>query len=216
MPRGNGARRAENGESVRQRVCEECARIMVMEGVRDFHVAKQRAGARLGLQAERNLPNNLEIDAAVRAYLNLFYANRHAADLALRFAGAGRALRDFEPFAPRAVGAMLRGWVLPTTPVELHLFADTVEEVQWYLQDAGIPFVLDSKRLRFGADRYNQVPVYRYTRDDLGYDLAVFSGRGMRETPLCPVDGRPMRRVNLRELSAVADALGVPAPPAAS
>jgi len=214
MPRGNGVRRTDGGESMRLRVREECARIMVMEGVRDFQTAKQRAGARLGLQAERSLPTNLEIDAAVRSYLNLFHANRHAADLALRFAGASRALREFESFQPRAVGALLRGWVLPTSPVELHLFADTVEEVQWFLQEAGIPFVLDSKRMRFGADRYSQVPVYRYTRDEIGYELAVFSGRGMRETPLCPVDGRPMRRVALRELVETASALGVEAPSA--
>jgi len=209
MPRASGPRRAESTENTRQRMCEECARIMVTEGVRDFQVAKQRAGARLGAHATRHLPTNAEIDAAVRTYLNLFHARRHAEDLAQRFAGARDVLAHFESFQPRVVGALLRGWTLPGAPVEAHLFADTVEEVQWFLQETGIPFELDSKRLRFGPERYAQVPVYRFARDDQGFELAVFAGRGRHEAPLCPMDGRPMRRAALRELDEAAAAAGV-------
>lgn len=185
---------------LRQHIATDAARIMAEEGVRDFHAAKRKAAARLGLPETKNLPGNDEVDAALQEYLRLFHGGRlHQSVRRLREL-AVEAMRFLSNFEPRLVGPVLSGTVISATEIEIHLTADSPEEIGFWLQEHGIPHEQADRRLRFGGDRQETFPAYRFTADNVPIELCIFDRRQVRESPLSPVDGKPMRRANLREV----------------
>ena len=189
-----------SGEQKRARLATEAARIMAEEGVRDFQMAKRKAVARLNLGAERDLPTNEEIEAALTEHLHLFHGARLAHDTKRLRKIAADAMAFLAPFDPRLVGPVLAGTVTPTSEVQLHVTADTPEQVGLFLSDHDIPFRLSERRVRYGGDRYENVSACCFTADDVAIELYVFDPRSAREPPLSPVDGRPMQRANVREV----------------
>ncbi len=195
-------------EQVRRRVCLECARIMAEEGVRDYHFAKRKACARLNIRANSQLPTNQEIEQALREYLQLFHHDALTRRLTRRYALALDTMDNLAPFAPRLVGSLISGNVTEHSPVELHVFADGVEDVNLFLAEQGIPCELTEKRLRFGGDRYMNLPVCRFSADGIVIEMVVFAPRNLKEPPLDPTDSRPMRRMGMKELEGLAGAHG--------
>jgi hypothetical protein len=189
---------------MRARLAHEAARIMAEGGTRDFATAKRKAAERLAAPETRHLPSNEEIERELRQYLNLF----HAAALPSRVAHlrgiALEAMRFLQPFEPRLVGAVLAGVVTEYAIVELHVSADTPEAIGLWLAEHAIPYEQTEKRLRFGGDRYEARPAFRFSADDVTIEVTVFDHRAMREPPLSPVDGKPMRRADVREVEALA------------
>lgn len=201
--RGNsryGKPRVRGGEQKRIRIAIEAARIMVEEGVRDFQMAKRKAIARLSIAEERDLPANSEIEAAVAARLQLFHGDTVAHDARRLRRIAIDAMKFLAPFEPRVVGPVLTGAVTPTSDVQLHLCADTPEEIALFLRERGIPFQQGGRRVRYGGERYKDVSTYSFVADGVTVELSVFDPRSVREPPLSPVDGRPIQRGNMREV----------------
>jgi hypothetical protein len=190
-------------EERRRHISQEAARIMAEDGVRDYQLAKRRAVERLALAAERNLPSNQEIEDALREYLALFQGARLKQDRRRLRLAALEAMRFFERLEPRLVGAVLSGTITRFTEVQLHVIADSVEQVGWLLDEHGIPYEQDERKLRFGGDRYEPVPMFRFSADGVPVELDVFTRESARENPLSPVDGKPMRRANPKEVEAL-------------
>ena len=190
-------------EQIRQHICTEAARIMAEEGVTDFHSAKRKAASRLNQPESRYLPSNHEVDAALSAYLRLFHAERVSAVLAELRRLAAQAMHFLASYDPRLVGPVLSGNVTPSSEIQLHLSADTPEEIAFLLQEHNIPHDESTRRIRFGGERYENRPSFRFLAGSAMVELIVFTHQGAREAPLSPVDGKPMRRANLREVEAL-------------
>ena len=187
-------------DQLRQHIATDAARIMAEEGVRDFHTAKRKAAARLGLPETKNLPGNDEVDAALQEYLRLFHGGRLNQSVRRLRELAAEAMRFLSKFDPRLVGPVLSGTVTSASEIEIHLIADTPEEIGFWLQEHSIPYEQADRRLRFGGDRQETFPAYRFTADNVPIELCIFDQREARESPLSPVDGKPMKRANLREV----------------
>ena len=179
---------------MRERLVREAARIMAEEGVGDFGTAKRKAAARLGAPDTRNLPQNREVQAALREHQQLFEGEALRERLRRLRGTALEAMALLEPFRPRLVGSVLKGTATAHSDVNLHLFSEPAEEVAIFLMDRRIPFEEDSRRLRFGRDDYRDYPVYRFLAGDTAIDLTVFSLAGLRQAPRSSVDGQPMER----------------------
>ena len=188
---------------IRQRITVEAARIMSAEGVRDFQTAKRKAALRLNVANAKHLPSNEEIEVALREYLQLFHARRLSATLQRLRQLALEAMQFFRDFEPRLVGPVLSGTVTPESVIQLHVCADTPEEIGLLLSEHNIPHDEKDKRIRYGGERQENCPMYRFTVDACVIEVYVFRPQAMREAPLSPVDGRPMKRAGLRELEAL-------------
>lgn len=187
-------------DELRQHIARDAARIMAEEGVRDFQTAKRKAAARLGLPETKHLPGNDEVDAALQEYLRLFHGGRLMQSVRRLRELAAEAMRFLSKFDPRLVGPVLSGTVTSATEIEIHLTADSPEEIGFWLQEHSIPYEQTDRRLRFGGDRQESFPAYRFTADNVPIELCIFDRREAREPPLSPVDGKPMKRANLREV----------------
>lgn len=196
---------ARSEEQNRMRIAAEAARIMAEEGVRDYHTAKRKAAERLNFSETRHLPANEEIEAALSQRLQLFHSDDLARNTRRLRKIAADAMRFLAEFDPRLVGGVLSGTVTHTSEIQLHMSADVPEQVGFFLQQHNIPYNQGERRIRFGGDRFRNVPTYSFTADGAGVELCVFDPRSIREVPLSPVDGRPMRRANLREMEELLD-----------
>jgi hypothetical protein len=189
-----------SAEQMRLRLAREAARIMADGNTRDYATAKRKAAERLAAPDTRHLPSNEEIEQELRRYLELFQGAKLPDRLAHLRGLALEAMRFLQTFEPRLVGSVLAGTVTEYAIIELHVGADTPEQVALWLSDNDIPYEQSERRLRFGGDRYETLPTYRFTANDVTVELCVFNPRSMREAPLSPVDGKPMKRANVREV----------------
>ncbi|MCG6872443.1 MAG: hypothetical protein LJE84_09150 [Gammaproteobacteria bacterium] len=193
------ARRGNNNaEQQRRRLVLECARVMAEDGVRDFHLAKQKAAARLGLRRVA-LPTNREIEVALAAHLGTFSGEDHPARLQQHALLAAEVLVLLGDFGARVAGSLSRGVITAQAPLEVHLFSDGPEEVEVFLRERDIPCRYDEKRLRFGGGRERRLPVLRYAMEGVAVELVIFPTT-VREAPRSPVDGQPVRRLALADI----------------
>jgi hypothetical protein len=179
----------------RRTICEEAARIMVEQGISDYGLAKKKAVQRLGLSPRRTeLPSNVELAEAIRVRLRLFDGEGLDERCRVRLECAAEVMALLDEFRPRLVGPLLEGIATRHGAVELHLFCDAPEPVMGRLREMQLPHRSFDKRVRFPSDQYEQVPGFAFEWKNSAFDALVFKYHRIRQAPLCPVQGRPMRR----------------------
>lgn len=193
-------------EHLRRAVAQEAARVMSEHGVRDFLFAKRKAAERFGIVDGNLLPRNIEIEEALQEYQRLFGGESHVESLLAQRLVALDVMRRLRDFQPRLVGPVLAGTATQHDDVLLHAFAERVETLSLRLMDERIPFEVGERRLRYAAERVVQQPALRLTVDDQPVEIVVFPLDGIRQSPVSPVDGKPMRRADAAEVATLIEA----------
>jgi hypothetical protein len=190
--------RNRSSESIRERqvVAQEAARIIVHQGVRDYRVAKQKAVERLGLNSRGALPGNAEIEAAVIDHLQIFGGDEHSNLLRLMRTAALSAMDLLIEFSPRLVGPVLVGTADDNSAVNLHVFADSPEMVAMHIGDRGIHFRSYERRLKSRRGQIEMYAGFEFNHCNEMIQATVFPVDGIRQAPMSPIDGKPMKRVD--------------------
>lgn len=196
-------RSSPRSDNMRRLVAHEAARLMSEQGLDDYFLAKRKAADRLGLSDQASLPRNSEIEAALVERQRLFDVQTHEERVRQYRQAAHNALLFFSVFNPRVAGTVLSGAVALGSDLEIHLFADTVELVTLRLAENDMPYRLVERRMRVSGSEYARFPACRFIADDVPVLAVLFPVDGVRQAPFCPVNGRPMRRADLRELEAL-------------
>jgi len=197
-------RHPTRADNLRRALAQEAARLMAEHGIRDFLVAKRKAAERLGVvDGAALLPKNSEIESALGEYQRLFGGQSHFIVLNAQRRAALSAMRYLQEFEPRLVGAVLSGNATQHSEVQLHLFAERAESVTLKLLEEGIRHEVTERRLRFGAEQVRVFPGVRFEMDEQSIEATIFPPDGIRQAPVSPVDGRPMRRANALEVEAL-------------
>jgi len=199
MPR----KKTNDSERARLMVAQEAARIIVNQGIRDYGLAKKKAAERLGFTMRGALPGNAEIERAVGEHLQIFAGESHADWLRSLRLAALSAMELLSSFAPRLVGPVLHGTADMNAAVNLHVFADSPESVAFSLQDLGINYRSYERRLKSRRDRTETYAGYEFHHGEAAVQATVFPVDGIRQAPISPVDGRPMKRADARALRAL-------------
>ena len=189
-------KRNNETERARQVLAQEAARIIVDHGVRDYRVAKQKAAERLGVGSRGSLPGNAEIEAAVVDHLQIFGGESHADLMRLMRTAALSAMELLSNFSPRLVGPVLLGTADDNSAVNLHLFADSAEMVAMEIGDMGIQFRPYERRLKSRRGQLETYPGFEFTHSNETIQATVFPVDGIRQAPMSPIDGKPMKRVD--------------------
>jgi hypothetical protein len=191
------ARKASNGnDRARKVLAQEAARIIVEQGVQDYRVAKIKAAERLGMTERGSLPGNPEIEHAVSEHLKLFGRESHLDLLRVLRRAALSAMELLAPFTPRLVGPVLHGTAAANAAVNLHVFSDSAELVAVRLQESSVQYRPYDRRLKSRRDRAETFSGFRFTHDSSSIEATVFPLDGIRQAPISPVDGKPMRRAD--------------------
>jgi hypothetical protein len=189
--------------NLRRALAQEAARIMAQHGIHDFLTAKRKAAQALGVTDASALPRNIEIEQALAQYQRLFDAGSHEQSLQEQRRAALHAMNWLSPFEPRLVGPVLSGTATAHADIQLHLFADRSENVTLRLMDRGIAHEVTERRVRLDADRTRAYPGLRFSVYNQSVEATVFPLDGIRQAPVSPVDGKPMRRANVDEVTSL-------------
>ena len=187
----------------RYRLAHEAARLIAESGIRDFHQAKLKAAARLGIHDDASLPRNREIEDALREYQRLFQGDAQASELRHRREAALRALDFFGDFDARLVGPVLEGTADANSPVHLQLYTDDADSVPRFLEEHRIPAEPRSRRVRLDRERALDATTWLFSAEDLTFDLTVLPHAALRQAPLSNIDEKPMRRASATQLQAL-------------
>lgn len=199
-------RKTINGfDRARHVLAQEAARIIVEQGIQDYRVAKIKAAERLGMSARGALPGNSEIERAVAEHLQLFGRESHVHLLRGLRRAALSAMELLSPFGPRLVGPVLNGTAASNSAINLHVFSDNFELVAMKLQENRVDYRLYERRLKSRRDQAETFGGFRFIHDETPVEATVFPVDGVRQAPISPIDGKPMRRADARAVRDLLD-----------
>lgn len=191
---------------LRQQLARTAARLMAENHIDDFHHAKRKAAAQLGIHSPALLPDNSEIEQALRDYRRLFRDDaQHQALLHTQRQAALQAMRFFQAFEPRLTGATLEGYADTHSAICLHLHCDTPETVSIFLNEHGIPAQSRMRRIRLDRQHSADVDVWTFTADQSAFELVVLPLSALRQPPLTEGDNHPPNRASLAQLQKMLD-----------
>jgi len=187
----------ESGRNdTRSRIAHLAARLMAEDGIEDYALAKRKAARQAGMPDTRELPANEEIDAALRAYQQIYHPEEHRGRLRALREKAVRAMRELAQFNPYLTGSVLNGNAGKYADIHLQLFTDNVKAVELYLIDRRIPYKAAQGRLYSGEEPHT-VPVYTINDDGTEIELTVLSPRELRLPLKTSPEGKAIERAKL-------------------
>ncbi|MEI6736841.1 MAG: hypothetical protein WCL29_00005 [Pseudomonadota bacterium] len=128
-------------DNLRKAIAQGAARL-IAEGLDDYHAAKQKATRQLGLNSsDKNcLPDNHEIEAALREHLMLFASDAQPAALTALREAAMQAMQWLSDFSPWLTGAVLAGTANEFSAIELELIGVEAKSFEMFLLGADVKF----------------------------------------------------------------------------
>jgi hypothetical protein len=181
-------------------IAQAAARLMLESGIRDFALAKRKAAAQHGVSHTRNLPSNEEIELALLEYQRLFRSDSQPTLLRQLRETALKAMSMLDDFQPCLVGPVLNGTADAHSAIYLHLFADTPEQVLLFLMERHIPYEQGERTVHLASGQNRNFPMFSFVAGETPIELTVYPAEGRRLVPLSPVDGKPMKRADRRQL----------------
>ena len=187
----------------RQLIANEAARLLFEEGYKDYFLAKQKAARRLGCATDKsNQPTNQEVHQALQLRCKTESTQKEQLHLAEAREVAIEAMEFLQAYSPMLVGAVMDGTAGIHTPVTLHLFAPTAEEVMFFMGDNEIPFQTDEKRMQLRGQHINY-PLLRFFADDFEIELVVFEESA--PAPISTITGKAMQRLKVDAVKKLLD-----------
>lgn len=182
----------------REHIAHLAARLMAEDGIEDYALAKRKAARQAGAPDTRQLPDNDEIEAALKAYRGL-YQRQHPAQLRELRQRALALMKEFERFNPCLTGSVLNGSAGRFADIHLQLFAEPQKAVELELLNKGIRFDTGAVRL-YAGDMPIDAGVLSFDRDAVTVHLTLLTPRELRSRLKTSPGGKPLERANREAL----------------
>jgi hypothetical protein len=201
----------ENLQQLRQLIAQQAARMMAEDGVSDFAYAKKKAGRQLGAVENSIMPSNAEIEEALKRYNALFLSEEQPENLYDLRANALFTMQLLDRFNPHLTGAVLDGTAGLMSETHIHLFADSVKDVEMFLLNQKIPFDVNEKSYRImndgkrdkKGDSRKTVPVFTLETEKGLIRLSVFDVDDIRVATKRAADGSNADRLDIEGVKAL-------------
>jgi len=195
----------ENLQQLRQLIAQQAARMMAEDGISDYAYAKKKAGRQLGAIDNSVMPSNIEVEEELKLYNALFLSEEQPENLLKLRKSALFTMKLLEKFNPHLTGAVLDGTAGLGTETHIHLFADSLKEVEMFLLNLDIPFETNEKSYRLmndgkrdkKGDNRKKVPVFTLEMDSGLIKLSVFEVDDVRVATKRAADGSNAERADI-------------------
>lgn len=124
---------------MKEEVAATAARLVVEEGL-EYGAAKRRAVKQLGLTGRQAMPDNDQVEAAVREYIELFCPDTQPGELYALRTLALSWMERLVRFRPFLAGAVWHGTATCNSDIFLQLFCDDPKSAEMGLIDMGVAF----------------------------------------------------------------------------
>lgn len=191
-----------NGRQLRLRIAHLAARLIAVDGIDDYSLAKRKAARQAGAADTRNLPSNDEIDTALHAYLQLYQADEQAARIAHLRACALEMMRVLQRFNPQLSGSVLEGRAGRYSMIELHLFTDNPKDVELFILDQGFDYTQKHRNVYRGSEP-STIAAFVVRTDKADFNISVFAYNDRRLRLSNTSNGRALRHACLESVQAM-------------
>ena len=180
---------------IREQIASIAARLIATDGINDLARAKRKAARQAGVAGTRNLPSNDEVETALRAHLQIYQADEHAARLTHLRTCALEMMTSLSRFNPHLSGPVLTGNAARYAAIELHLFTDDAKGVEFFMQDSKLEYRIRDRRVQRG-NLPDTVSLYAVRTAAAEFEISVFAERDRRLTLRSSANGRPFRHAD--------------------
>lgn len=179
---------------MRRLIAHEAARLIAGDGSLDYGTAKRKAARQLGVPDSRALPDNLEIEEALRSYQALYQGDKQKNQLKNLRQLAMEYMSLLEAFDPHLTGPVLNGTAGQYSEINLQLFGDDEKELEFFLLNRGIDYARGE--VRFGQASY---PSFRLHDARGTLELILYPRTTLALLKRTQADGSP-RRLRLSQV----------------
>jgi hypothetical protein len=167
---------------LRQLIAQQAARMMAEDGISDYAFAKKKAGRQLGVVDMNCLPTNAEIAHEIKLFHEIYHADDQPEALKQLRNDALTVMQILEKFNPHLTGTVLDGTAGLHAETHIHLFADSLKDVEMFLLNSQIPYETTEKSFRVNNDKRSfkkgsdrkKVPVFTLEGPNGMIKLSVF------------------------------------------
>ena len=185
---------------MRRRVAWEAARLMYDREETEYFRAKLKAARRIakGDFKPGDLPSNREIRDQIQAWACLHEGERRTENLRDMRLEALRMMRILRLFRPRLIGSTLTGHVRRGSDIDLHLFSDSIEAVSAVLDEEGVPYEVERKRVRKHGEERTFVHIH--IDDRFPVELTIYASDMAHYVFKSSITGKAIERASIAEL----------------
>lgn len=182
---------------MRRLIAFEAARLIAGDGSLDYRAAKRKAARQLGAPDSQNLPDNQEVEDALRSYQSLYQGEMQKEQLSHLRRLALEYMTLLEPFDPHLTGPVLTGTAGRHSEINLQLFWDDEKELEFFLLNRNIDYV--HGEARFGQAAY---PTFRIHDPRATLELVLYPRASLGQLKRNQADGSP-RRVRVAQVKSL-------------
>jgi len=187
-------------EKLRRQIIVEAARMMYERRETEYYRAKMKAARRIcqGWVKPSHLPGNAEIRDEIQRMASLFEGDGRFDRLKEMRVEALRIMRLLAHCRPKLIGSVLTGHIRQGSDIDIHVFASNVEAVTSSLDNEGMDYDVEHKRVRkFGEER---VFTHIHIRDRFPIELTLYPPDRSSYVFKSSITGKAMERATLPEL----------------
>ena len=185
---------------MRRRIAHEAARLIAKDGSIDYGFAKRKAARQLGAPDSQNLPDNAEIEEALRGYQALYQGAEQTDVLDLLRKIAVEYMELLQDFDPHLTGSVLNGTAGQHSDINLQLFTDSDKEVEFFLMGRKIAY--QSGETRTDGQNY---PHFSIDDPRTAVEITVYPPLALRQMKHNQPDGSPRRVRLVQAINLLAD-----------
>ncbi|RYF72766.1 MAG: hypothetical protein EOO22_10190 [Comamonadaceae bacterium] len=178
----------------KREIAAAAARLVVEEGF-EYGPAKRRAVRDLALPSRTPLPNNDEVEAEVREYIELFCADTQPGELRALRELALEWMERMSAFRPHIGGAVWHGTATRLSDVYIQLFCDDSKSAEIALIDHHVDY--EPRTVTgFHGEQVDALSIHATSRtlgEDVGVHLLIYDFDDLRGALRSDAQGRAPR-----------------------
>ena len=188
-------------ERIRRQITLRAAQMMYERVETEYFTAKRKAARELGLDPRfrpRDLPSNREIRDEIQKLADLLEGDHRRVRLREMRLDALRLMRKLARFEPRLIGSVWTGHIRKGSDIDLHVFTDHLSVLTAALDDHGVPYEVEHKRIvKFGEERRF---THIHVRDRHSYELTVYPTDKIGYVFKSSITGQAMEKATIETL----------------
>jgi hypothetical protein len=187
-------------DRLRRQIAWEAARLMYGRQESEYYRAKLKAARRLcgSWIKPHDLPTNSEIRDQIQTFARLHEGDKRTENLREMRVEALRLMRILRAFRPRLIGSTLTGHVRQGSDIDLHVFSDSIEAVTGSLDDEGLEYEVERKRVRKHGDE--RIFTHVHIPDRFPFELTIYALSLSSFAFTSSITGKPIERASIAAL----------------
>jgi predicted HD phosphohydrolase len=189
-----------NPSKLRRQIAWEAAQLMYQRQESEYYGAKMKAARRIcrGWVKPVDLPSNAEIRDEVQVLARIHEGPQRVDNLREMRLEALRMMRLLRRFRPRLIGSVMTGHVRHGSDIDLHIFSDSVEAITTILDQEGVVYDVEKKRVR--KHQEERIFTHIHVQDRFPIELTMYASDMAHYVFKSSITGKGIERASIAEL----------------